>query len=64
MNFKLNLVKDLFNRYIDEINNPTGYIYGDYPDSKYTYQNPNKSKLKRLRLLLLEIMKEVEGELK
>ena len=64
MKARITLLKELQKRYLDELENPTGYIYGDYPDSPKLYQLNNKSKLKRLRLLIAEVMKELEKEIK
>jgi len=54
------LLKELQKRYLDELEFPTGYIHGNYPDSHLDYQATNKAKLKRLRLLIAEVMKELE----
>jgi len=61
---KVDLLKELEKRHLHEIEYPTGYVYGDYPGSAGTYQVSNKSKLKRLRLLIAEVMKELEEEMK
>ena len=64
MTAKIELLKELQKRYLNELENPTGYVYGDFPGSSGRYQISNKSKLKRLRLLIAEVMRELEEELK
>ncbi len=55
---KKELIKELTKRYQDELEKPSkGGYYGETKEV-------NKSKLKRLRLLLIEVMRELEEDLK
>ena len=56
----LELFKELTKRYISEIENPSKSGWNAKEETWQDNFVPNKSKLKRLRLLLHEVMREIE----
>jgi len=61
MNDKAQLILELTKRYVHEIKNPSKEGYNEIKKKWEENCKTNKSKLKRLRLLLHEVMFELES---